>query len=158
MKKFQFSLERILRYHQQRLKQAEMHVAQAAMERDSARLDVDRCQQRIDDACQLNETVGGPINPTIRANVTAHLEQLAEILSIAGKRLMVAEERFREIDRVRTEISRDAEGLSLLRDQRRVEHRVEVAWQQQIDLDEIVMRKWTSRDDDDPPITPGFPE
>ena len=71
---------------------------------------------------------------------------------------MVAEERFRERDRVRTEISRDAEGLSLLRDQRRVEHRDEVAWQQQIDLDEIVMRKWTFRDDDDPPITPGFPE
>ena len=106
MKKFQFPLERILRYHQQRLKQAELRVAQAAMERNAAQTAVQECLTQIDRACQINEVVGGLINPAIRANVTAHLEQLSRNLLAFKDRLKIAEQRFRESDRVRAESTR----------------------------------------------------
>jgi len=158
MKKFQFRLERVFRYHQQRLKQAELRLAQAALERDSAHAAVLHCQQQIERACQLNESVGTLINPAIRTNVTAHVEQLGEILLLARERLKVAEQRFRETNRVREEITQDVEGLSGLRDMRRLEHRDEVIRMQQIDLDEVVMRKWSARDADDTLFSTGIPE
>lgn len=146
MKKFQFRLERVYRYHQQRLKQAELRLAQAVMERDIAQAAVADCRQQIERACQLNETVGGLINPAIRANVTAHLEKLALILKAAEERLKISEQRFRELDRVRAEITQDVEGFTHLRDLRREEHRDEVNRQQQIELDEVVMRQWSRHD------------
>ncbi len=150
MKKFQFRLERVFRYHQQRLKQAELRLAQAAMERDAAQAAVLRCQQQIEQACRLNESVGGLINPAIRANVTAHLEQLGRILATSRERLKVSEQRFRETDRVRAEITQDVEGFTHLRNLRRDEHRDEVNRQFQIEIDEVVMRRWSVDGADDP--------
>jgi flagellar export protein FliJ len=144
MKKFQFSLERVLRYHEQRLKQAELRVAVAAAERDAAQTAVFDCEQRIVQACQTSETVGAIINPAIRTNVTALIEQLSKILKTAQERLKAADQRFRETDRVRAQIDRDLEGFKQLRDLRRQEHRDEVNRRQQIELDEVVMRRWSA--------------
>ena len=149
MKKFQFSLERILRYHQQRLKQAELQVAIAATERDSAHSAVTQCEHQIEVACQTSEKVGGLINPAIRENVTAHVEQLTKTLKAAQERLKLAEQRFRESERVRAEIDRDLEGFKQLRDLRRQEHRDDFNRQQQIELDEVVMRRWSVDGADD---------
>lgn len=149
MKKFQFPLERILRYHQQRLKQAELRVAQAAMERNAAQAAVQHCQAQIDQACQINEVVGGLINPAIRANVTTHLEQLTRNLATFKERLKTAEQRFRELDRVRADINQDLEGFKQLRELRRREHQDEVNRQMQIELDEVVMRRWSANGADD---------
>ncbi len=158
MKKFEFRLERVYRYNQQRLKQAELRVAQAASEREFARAAVADCELQIDRACQLNETEGSLINPSIRANLTAHVEQLAVILAAARERLKGSELRFRETERVRAEISQDVEGFSQLRDLRRHEHRDEMARQQQIDLDEVVMRRWSANGADDPMLSTGMSE
>ena len=149
MKKFQFRLERVLRYHQQRLKQADLRLGQAAMERTHAENAVRHWELQLERACHLNETVGSLINPAVRTNVTAHLEQLAISLAAAKERLKVSEQRFRELERVRAEITQDVEGLSQLRDLRRQEHRDEVNHQQQIELDEVVMRQWSAKDADD---------
>lgn len=149
MKKFQFRLERVLRFHQQRLKQAELRVAQAAMERDAARTSVANWQKQIDRACQSKETAGSLINPATRTNLTAHLEQLGNSLALARERLKAADQRFRETERVRAEITQDVEGLSQLRQTRQQEHRDEINRQLQIEIDEIVMRKWSARNGDD---------
>ena len=147
MKKFQFRLERVFHYHKQRLKQAELRLAQAVMERDAAQAAVADCLRRIDEACHLNEQVGQLINPAIRANFTAHVEQLGGILATARERLKVSELRFRESERVCAEITRDVEGFTHLRDVRQQEHREEVNRQQQIELDEVVMRQWSRHDE-----------
>ena len=156
MKKFQFRLERVFRYHQQRLKQADLRVAQAAMERNTAETAVHHWIQLIERACQLNETVGSLINPAIRENVTAHLEQLGANLAAAKERLKVSEQRFREQERLRAEIIQDVEGLTHLRDLRRQEHRDEVNHQQQIELDEVVMRRWSADNADDTSLSAGM--
>lgn len=153
MKKFQFPLERILRYHQQRLKQAELRVAQAALERTAAITAIQECQTLIDGACQINEVVGGLINPAIRSNVTAHLDQLTRNLAACRERMKIAEQRFREQDRVRAEINQDLEGFKQLRELRRREHHDEVNRQLQIELDEVVMRRWSANGADDSLLT-----
>jgi|GEM_PF-2282684 flagellar biosynthesis chaperone FliJ len=158
MKKFNFRLERVFRYHQQRLKQAELRLAQAAMERNNADNAVRHWLGQIERACQLNETVGGLINPAIRANMTAHLDQLAANLAAARERLKVSEQRFREQERVRAEITQDVEGFTKLRDLRRQEHRDDVIHQQQIELDEVVMRRWSKQGADDSLLTPEMSE
>lgn len=155
MKKFQFRLERVLRYHQQRLKQADLRLAQAAMARNAAQNEVLAGENEIHLACRLGEAVGGTVNPATRANVTAHVERLGKILMAAKERLKVCEAYFREQERVRAEITRDVEGFSHLRDLRRQEHLDEVNRRLQIDLDEVVMRQWSfhQNGDESPGIT-----
>lgn len=149
MKKFQFSLERVFRYHQQRLKQAEFQLTKSAAERERALSDVRDCQHQIDQSCQLNESVGHLINPAIRANVTAHLEHLTRILMAARDRLKIAEQRFRETERVRAKMTQEVERFTHLRDLRKQEHRAAVDRNMQIEIDEVVMRKWSVAGDDD---------
>lgn len=149
MKKFQFSLERVYRYHQQRLKQAEFQLSNAAAERDRARTTVDDCLDQIERSCQINEAVGRVINPAIRANVTAHLEHLNRILTTARDRLKIAEQRFRETERVRAKMTQEVERFTHLRDLRKMEHHAAVDRKLQIEIDEVVMRKWSVESDDD---------
>lgn len=155
MRKFQFQLERVFRYHQQRLKQVELRLTQASLERTAAIGAVLGIQQQIDQSCRLDESAGTLINPAIRTNLTAHVEMLGKTLAKAKERLKAAEQRFREIEQSRSEVSQAVEGLSHLRDLRRQEHHDEVSRQQQIDLDEVVMRQWSSRDSDDSLLSTG---
>ena len=50
---------------------------------------------------------------------------------------------------MRAEITQAVEGLAQLRQMRQTEHRDEINRQLQIELDEIVMRKWSARNGDD---------
>ncbi|MEK6257846.1 MAG: hypothetical protein AABP62_04420 [Planctomycetota bacterium] len=149
MKKFLFRLERLLRFHQQRQKQAELHLGQAALERELALAEVNRIQQQIERACQLNESVGGSIDPRARINAVWHVEQLGRVLTAAQEKLKLADQRFREADRERVEITQSVEGLLHLRGEQHNEHRDEAARQQQIELDEVVMRQWSTDDEHD---------
>ena len=155
MKKFEFRLERVLRYHQQRLKQAELKVAQAARERESAKTAVDHFLMLIEQACQSKQTAGALINPAIRSNLTEHVERLGVMLTAARERLKLSEQRFRETERVRAEIHQETEGFTQLRSLRHQEHRDEVNRRQQIELDEVVMRKWSVNGMDDPSLPAG---
>jgi flagellar export protein FliJ len=158
VKKFQFRLERLLRFHQQRQKQAELHLGQAASERAAALAERHRIQQQIDRGCQLNESVGGSIDPGARCNGVWHVEQLGRVLTVAQEKLKQADQRFREADRVRTEITQSVEALLHLRSQQRNEHRDEASRQQQIELDEVVMRQWSTDDEQDVVVPAGLME
>jgi flagellar biosynthesis chaperone FliJ len=62
--------------------------------------------------------------------------------------LELAVGRLREAQRVHSEITQQVEGLVHLRAQQLAEYRDEIAHQQQIVIDEIVMRQWSRRDAD----------
>lgn len=158
MKKFLFRLERLLRFHQQRQKQAELRVGQAALERAAALADQVRIQHQIERACQLNESVGGLIDPGARLNAVWHVEQLGLVLTAAQEKLKLADRRFRDAERERMEITKNVEGLLHLRAQQQSEHRDEAARQQQIELDEVVMRKWSVNDQHDLVVPAGLVE
>ncbi len=150
MKKFSFRLERLLHFHQQRQKQAELRMLPLAIERDAANAEVHDITQRIRKACNLNEVVGRSIDPGARMNAVRHVEQLGRVMQAAEERLKLAEQRFREAEQERTEITQSVEALLHLRRQRQTEHNDETNRQLQIELDEVVMRQWSTRGTDVP--------
>ncbi len=143
MKKFQFSLQRLLQFHQQRQKQAELKLRQAAMERAAAAAEVERIRQQITEACELPEVVGGVIDPDSRVNSARLIEFLTRTLTVAQEKLKGADQRFREVREECTKVTQSVEAFLHLRSQQRIEHRDETNRQQQIELDEVVMRRWS---------------
>jgi flagellar biosynthesis chaperone FliJ len=145
MKRFQFQLEKLLRYHQQRQKQAELLLSRAAREQESAQAAVRELERRIDLACQLPERVGRSIEPVLREQSLRHAQQLCETLPAVQETLKAAERRFREAQRHHTAVTQQVEALLHLRSQRWQEHLDEAARQQQIALDDVVMKQWSRR-------------
>ncbi len=148
MKKFQFRLQKLLWYHQQRQKQAEVRLRQAFMERETVLAERVKIEQEIERTCQLPEQPGHLINVSSRQNVAAHLQLLGRTLTATQEKLKLMDQRLREANQALTQITKDVEGLLHLRTQQQQEHRDEVNRQQQIVLDEVVMRQWSMRDAD----------
>ena len=148
MKKFEFRLQRLLWHHQQKKKQAEVLLQQAVMQREAASAEVNSIQLQIERACQLPEQIGGLIDVSARQTIADHLQSLGRTLTAAQEKLQKAEVRVREANQVCMQIEKDVEGLLHLRAQQLAEYQDGIAHQQQIALDEVVMRQWSMRDAD----------
>lgn len=145
MKRFSFQLEKLLRYHQQRQKQAELMLVRAGHELQTAQTAVRELQRQIDVACRLPERVGRPIEPVLREQSLRLAQQLELSLRPARDRLKAAERHYREAQNQHTAVTQDVEALLLLRAQRWQEHLDEANRQQQIELDDVVMKQWSRR-------------
>ena len=145
MKRFQFQLDKLLRYHQQRQKQAELLMSRAAREQEVARAAVRELERRIERACRLPERVGRSIEPALREQSLRHAQQLGESLQVSLESLKGAERRFREAQKHYTVVTQQVEALLHLRSQRWQEHLDEATRQQQIELDDVVMKQWSRR-------------
>lgn len=145
MKRFHFQLDKLLRYHQQRQKQAELLLVRASHEIEAARAAVFTLEQQIEAACRLPERVGRPIEPALREQSLRHAQHLAESLRPAADRLKQAEQRYREAQGELVSITKQVESLLLLRSQRWQEHVDEATRQQQVELDDAVMKQWSRR-------------
>ena len=145
MKRFHFQLEKLLRYHQQRQKQAELLLARTLQEVEAARAAVRELERQIDVTCRLSERVGQPIEPAIREQSLRRAQQLCETLRPAEDRLKATERRFREAQSQHTAVTQQVEALLSLRSQRWQEHQDETARLQQIELDDVVMKQWSRR-------------
>ena len=148
MKKFEFRLQRLLWHHQQKKKQAEVLLQQAVMQREAASAEVNSIQLQIERACQLPEKIGGLIDVSARQSMADHLQSLGRTLTAAQEKLQKAEVRVRQANQVCMQIEKDVEGLLHLRAQQLAEYQDGIAHQQQIALDEVVMRQWSMRDAD----------
>lgn len=145
MKRFHFQLEKLLRYHQQRQKQAELEMVRAGHEVEAAQAAVRELEQRIESACRLPERIGRPIEPALREQSLRLAQHLAESLRPAQDRLKAAERHYREANGQHTAVTQQVEALLLLRTQRWQEHLDEANRQQQIELDDAVMKQWSRR-------------
>ena len=143
MKQFQFRLERLLRYHQQRQKQADQALSRASLDRDTAQAEVTHLHEQIQNTCRLNEAVGQPIEPTQREQSLRHAELLCQTLRGAEEKLKAAERRFREAQSQRAAITQEVEALLHLRTRELTEHQDDVARRQQVELDDVVMKQWS---------------
>ena len=143
MKRFDFRLAKLLKYHQQRQKQADLALHRASLDRDAAQNEVTHLHEQIENACRLNEAVGKPIEPTRREQSLRHAEQICQTLQVAEEKFKVAERCFREAQSQRTAITQDVEMLLHLRTRELSEHQDEIARRQQIELDDVVMKRWS---------------
>lgn len=145
MKRFEFQLEKLLRYHQQRQKQAELVLSLAGREYEASRATVRELERQIDLACRLSERVGQSIEPALREQSLRRAEQFCGPLQEAQKTLKVAELRFREAQSQLKAVTQQVEALLHLRSQRWQEHQNESARQEQVELDDVVMKQWSRR-------------
>lgn len=142
MKRFQFPLDKLLRYHQQRQKQADFALSRASLEREQAEAAVQRLREEIASVCRLPEGVGRPIEPTFREQAFRRADQLCQTLQAAQEKLKAAQRRFREAQNARTAVTQEVEALLHLRSRQWDEHQDEATRRQQIELDDIVMKQW----------------
>ena len=156
MKRFHFQLEKLLRYHQQRQKQAELLLARAGTELEAARSVVVELERQIDATCRLPERVGRLVDPALREQSLRLAQQLCETLQPTQDRLKEAERRFREAQSQHTAVTQQVEALLLLRSQRWQEHQDEAARLQQIELDDVVMKQWSRSSTDSAVESTGF--
>lgn len=145
MKRFHFQLDKLLRYHQQRQKQAELLLVRASHELEAARTAVLELERQVEAACRLPERVGQPIEPALRDQSLRLAQHLTETLRPAADRLKQAEQRYREAQNELVAITKQVESLLLLRSQRWQEHVDEATRQQQVELDDAVMKQWSRR-------------
>ncbi len=143
MKRFQFRLDKLLRYHQQRQKQADLAVTKASMDHDAAVSEVRRIKSDIQNACRLPERVGQPIEPALREQSLRLANHLSQGLQLAEDKLKAATQRFREAQNHRTAVTQEVEALLHLRTQQLEEHQDEATRQQQIEIDDVVMKQWS---------------
>ena len=145
MKRFQFPLQKLLRYHQQRQKQADLALAHAGRERELAEGEVRRLEGEIQLACRLSEQVGQPIQLSLREQSLRRVELLNETLCPVKERLKTAERHFREAQMAHTAITQNVEALLHLPSRQWEEHQDEVARRQQMELDDVVMKQWARK-------------
>lgn len=148
MKKFQFRLQKLLWHHEQRQKQSEVQLQHAGWQRESAVAEIHRIQNLIDLASRLPEAPGKLVDLSARLSIADHLQILTQTLTASQEKLKKADLRLREAKDAYTRITKEVEGLLHLRAEQFAEYRDEVARQQQIVLDEVVMRQWSMRDAD----------
>jgi flagellar FliJ protein len=143
MKRFHFSLERVLKLKEQRQKLAEQHQRQALMAVEVARTEVASLQNQL---VRKAEEIQGKLSTPLpsgewiaRYQHTAFIERAIERAELqvqqAVKNLVEANTR-------RRQITTEVEALLHLRQQQWVDHAEETMHQDQIQLDDVGMRRW----------------
>jgi flagellar FliJ protein len=143
VKRFRFSLEKLLRVKEQRERLAEAHVAQA-------RREVQTCQERLarlDEALvgvslRLQQSLGNAVQAETLTALFAQASRLERAIRAAEALLQKAETALREAIQERTRLSTEVEALDTLREQRWDEYRQEYERSEQERLDELGMRAW----------------
>lgn len=143
MKRFEFSLERLLKVKRQLERMAEMEQARAAREVAEARSKLDSLKNRLVEISRsLEGSVSRGVVPGLWLNVYAMSEKLSQEIEAAEAKVVVAEEALSVIAKRRATASTEVEVLSSLRGQRYEEWRQESAAKVQEQLDEVTMRRW----------------
>lgn len=159
-KKFDFRLERVLKYRHQRQKQAEQRQREAFNMLLSAQERETQVAREFDEAADTSSLVGRVFDPVALSNAVDHLASIDVRLKKAQERVANAQTLLEQAELERAEATKDTEILKTLREQKLFEHRRKNELDQQIAVDENVMRKWSQQDllathDTEPDSVPG---
>lgn len=135
MKRFEFSLERVLQVKKQRERLAEMLQQQARLAFDAAQAEVDALHAQLARLAQPD----GPLSWMARQQQAALVSQAVER---AEGRAAQARARLEEAGRARARIATEVEALAHLRQQQWQAFRREQQNAQQAQLDEFGLRRW----------------
>lgn len=143
MRRFEFTLERLLRVKRRREWLAEVALAQARARLDEARLRVANLNCRLEElAVTMSDAVGQGRPSQQWANDSLLIEQLGITLRLAERKLEDAEKHVAEAAHARTRCAAEAEAMQTLRDQQWEQHRQDIQHAEQRRLDELSMNRW----------------
>jgi flagellar protein FliJ len=142
MKRFDFSLERVLRLKRQKERLAELEQMKARVAVDEAVAKVESIQmQLLHVAQQVATCVGHVITPSTWSNSYDISVRLNDYLEVARGELQLAEMRFSEATKERISIATEVEAFKSLRSQQWDEYKDENKKAEQIRIDEVISRR-----------------
>jgi flagellar protein FliJ len=142
VKRFEFSLDRLLKLKRQRERMAELEQARCRNAVDQAQKKVEEIQQRLlEITSDLNSLVGQATTPqqwVARFDIS---NQLGEDLQKAKVELAAAEQKYWEASQERSTLAAEVEAIQTLRQQQWDQYRNEKKQEDQTRLDELIMRR-----------------
>jgi flagellar FliJ protein len=151
VKRFEFSLERLLKVKRQRERLAEMEQARARMDVDEARARVEALRQRL---ARVGEEMGAFVGQVVAPHHWAAQyelsEQIGRSLHAGEQDVEKAEQRLWEASQERAQIATEVEALATLRKKQWDQYRQEFQQAEQERLDEVGLRRWMAAQKDEP--------
>jgi flagellar protein FliJ len=143
VKRFEFSLDRMLKVKRQLERLAELEQARAAKVVAEARGTVDGLKSRLlQVSSSVHSAVGQGVSPGQWVNAYAMSEHLGQQIELAEQAAKAAEAKLAAAARNRTAVSQEVESLSSLRRQQWEKWQQEAAAKVQEQLDEVTLRRW----------------
>lgn len=143
MKRFEFSLDRLLRVKKQleHIAELEQRRAQEATERARATLRALRDQlDRISD--QISASVGRTMAPQQWASAAVMAEHVGVSIQASEQEVATAEQRLHVAAQERAQLATEVEALSTLRRQQVEKWQYEAQKADQNQLDELIQQRW----------------
>ena len=151
MKRFEFSLERLLKVKRQRERLAELEQQRARAAVDAARAQVEELRGQLARVADgLGGFVGQAVNPQQWATSYELSERIGRSIQAAEADVEKAEERLWEAQQERAQIATEVEALATLRQQQWDQYKQEVQKANQEQLDELGLRRWMAANRDEP--------
>jgi flagellar export protein FliJ len=141
MKSFAFSLESVLAYKHQRERMAEMLEMKVRAVVEAARRRVEEVQEQLKRLA--DRMVQAPVPPDSWPARFEQSNRLGDSLRAAQLEMEKAELALREATRERVRWSTEVESLKILREQQLEEFLREQERVEQVELDELGMRRWS---------------
>ena len=151
MKRFEFSLERLLRVkrQQERLAELEQRRAQDAAEQARARLDSFRDQlSGISD--RYAAAIGRIMTPMQWASASDMTERLGNSIRLSEQEVAQAEQKLLSAAQERAQFATEVEAICTLRQQQWTAWRQEAQKADQNQMDEVGLRLWQKAQNDTP--------
>lgn len=143
MQRFEFRLERLLKWRKHQERMAELRQQQARVLLDAAVAEVERLTAQIEEtAASLDARVqaGGWTSACLACY--QHTAQLAQGLAQAQKKVVLAERQLQQANAVRAGFAMQVESLEVLRRQQWLEHRRRQQRHEQERLDAAGLSQW----------------
>jgi len=143
MRRFEFSLERVLRHKERAERQAELKQSQALAHLRGVDAEVAAIRRRLDEtAAGLEAKVGNKLDLAAWLANYRMAERLQRELSAAQQRRAAALHALQEAAGQRKKKALEAEAIRHLRHRRKEQHDSAAAKAEQVALDEISLRRW----------------
>lgn len=157
MKRFEFSLDRLLRVKRQLEHVAELEQRRAQSAVEEARATLGGLHAQLDRiADQFVSAVGRAMAPGQWAGASGMAERVGVSIRASEEAVAAAEQRLHSAAQERAQLATEVEALATLRRQQLEKWQYEAQKADQDALDELVQRRWQAAKDDAEPAVVAF--
>jgi flagellar export protein FliJ len=156
VRRFEFSLDRLLKVKRQLEKLAVLEQARAQDAADRARATLQDLHDQLARVAEhVGASVGRAVTPTQWAAASDMTERLGQSIQAAEQEVVAADQRLETASQERTQLATEVEALTTLRQKRWDEWRQEASKADQERLAELTLRRWSAdRDEEAGPDEP----
>lgn len=143
MKRFEFSLDRLLRVKRQLERVAELEQQRAQEATDRARAHLQALRDQLDSISdRISASVGRVMVPQQWAAAAGMAERVGASIQASEREVAAAEQRLLAAAQERTQLATEVEALATLRRQQAEKWQQEAQKYDQTQLDELVQQRW----------------